>query len=84
MGPVYRWVEPVHRWVEPVHRWVGPVHRWVEPVHVLNLNHVCLQNNLLDKSSNIADPMASAAGIPCAVDPLLFAAMKPHVGKGSG
>ena len=37
------------------------------------------KNNLLDKSSNIADPMASAAGIPCAVDPLLFAAMKPHV-----
>eukprot|EP00731_Ephydatia_muelleri_P036969 Em0366g4a len=36
-------------------------------------------NNLLDKSSHIADPMASAAGIPCAVDPLLYAAMKPHV-----
>eukprot|EP00731_Ephydatia_muelleri_P035753 Em0155g8a len=37
------------------------------------------KNNLLDKSSHIADPMASAAGIPCAVDPLLYAAMKPHV-----
>ena len=35
-------------------------------------------------SSHIADPMASAAGIPCAVDPLLYAAMKPHVGKGRG
>ena len=44
----------------------------------------CFQNNLLDKSSHIADPMASAAGIPCAVDPLLYAAMKPHVGKGRG
>ena len=42
---------------------------------------VSLQNNLLDKFSHIADPMASAAGIPCDVDPLLYTAMKAHVGK---
>ena len=38
----------------------------------LLLSQLLPLHNLLDKSSHIADPLASAAGIPCAVDPLLF------------
>jgi NCK-associated protein 1 len=39
------------------------------------------KSNLLDRDSRIADPMATAAGIECDVDPLLFNVMKAHCGE---